>query len=144
MAEREIRVFGCASGEVTRNFARGVRNDGVNGRTELPLIADPSDEVLHEAYVAWSDRDSTGLARDQVMLGRQRLQYENERWIGPSEFRQNAQSFDAASVQVEPIDELVLRYAYVSRVNRVLGDNPNGHWSSDSHLIGAITVLLQP
>ena len=49
---------------------------------------------------------------------------------------------DAANVETRALPGFNLRYAYVTRVNRVLGDNPNGVWSSKSHLIGAATTLV--
>ncbi|TAL02836.1 MAG: hypothetical protein EPO08_05900, partial [Rhodospirillaceae bacterium] len=68
------------SGEITRDLARPVSNNGVNGRVDLPLIADPSAVLLHEGYLGWVDRGSDGLARTRVIAGRQRILYENERW----------------------------------------------------------------
>ncbi len=131
------------SGQISRNLSQPVRNDGINGRTDLPLIPDPSAEQLHEAYVGWIDRGADGLARARVVAGRQRILYDNERWVGPSEFRQNAQSFDAVSAESQVAEAFSLRYAYLWKINRVLGNNPpNGRWQSDSHLIGATTSLV--
>jgi hypothetical protein len=130
------------SGEITRNLASPVSNDGINGRINAPLIPDPSSETLHEAYVGWVDRGEDGMAQSRVVAGRQRITYDNERWIGPSEFRQNAQSFDSVSAETRAIPHLTLRYAYLWRINRVLGNNPNGTWSSDSHLLGAATDVI--
>jgi hypothetical protein len=82
------------------------------------------------------------MARARVVAGRQRLLYDNERWIGPSEFRQNAQSFDAVSAEAVLDPALSVRYAYLWRINRVLGNNPGGRWHSASHLLGASTTLV--
>ncbi len=136
-------LYAGVSGQITRNLARPVRNDGINGRADLPLIPDPAAEQLHEAYVGWVDRGADSMARSRVVAGRQRIIYDNERWIGPSEFRQNAQSLDAVSAETQISQALSLRYAYLWQVNRVLGNNPpNGRWESDSHLIGATTSVV--
>ena len=136
-------LYAGLSGQITRNLSNPVRNDGVNGRADLPLIPDPSTEQLHEAYVGWVDRGADGLARTRIVAGRQRILYDNERWVGPSDFRQNAQSFDAVSAESQVSDAFSLRYAYLWQVNRILGNTPpNGRWRSDSHLIGATTRLV--
>lgn len=134
--------FAGAEGEVTREIGGNRRNDGVNGRATLPLIPDPESEVLNQAYVGWSKLGADGSAAHRAVLGRQTIAYENERWIGPVGFRQNDQTFDAVHVETRALDGWTLRYAYVDRVNRVLGNNPNGHWDSDSHLIGATTNII--
>ena len=130
------------SGEITRDLARPVSNNGVNGRTDLPLIADPSATVLHEAYLGWVERGADALVQTRILIGRQRLLYEDERWVGPSEFRQNAQSFDAVSAETRVLPGLEFRYAYLWQIERILGNNVNGRWDSASHLIAAITDVL--
>ncbi|MCB2107141.1 MAG: alginate export family protein, partial [Rhodobacteraceae bacterium] len=119
------------------------RNDGVNGRTDLPVIADPDQAVVNQAYLTWTGAGNDGLARDRIVVGRQTLNYETERWIGSVGFRQNDQTFDAVAFETRIIDGVSIRYAYLDRVNRILGDNPGGHWQSDSHA-AAITTNLIP
>ena len=133
--------FVGAEFEATRDLGDR-RNDGVNGRTTLPLIADPDSEVLNQAYIGWVGAAEDGTARNRLVVGRQNFFYENERWVGPVGFRQNDQTFDAAAFETQAIDGWHFRYAYVDRINRILGNNANGHWQSDSHLIGAATNLV--
>jgi len=134
--------YAGVSGQITRNLARPVRSDGVNGRTDLPLIPDPAAEVLHEGYLGWVDRGDDGVVRTRIIAGRQRLLNDNERWIGPSEFRQNAQSFDAVSLTTNILPNVALRYAYLWQINRIFGNNTDGRWDSNSHLIGASANLV--
>ncbi len=130
-------------GEITREIGNNRRNDGVVNPLALPfplpVIADPESEVLNRAYVGWTMAGEDGLAGARVVVGRQRISYDNERWVGPVNFRQNDQTFDAATVEARPVEGLALRYAYVDRVNRILGNNIGGHWGSSSHLVAAAT-----
>ncbi len=130
------------SGQTTHALDRTVRNDGVNRRVALPLIADPSADELKEAYLGWTAVDADGFAQTRAVVGRQRILYDNERWMGPSEFRQNAQSFDAITFETRLIPRFALRYAYIDKVHRVLGDNFGGRWKMASHLIGATTNVV--
>ena len=78
----------------------------------------------------------------KVVADHQLIQYDNERWIGPVDFRQNAQSFDAVSTAIRPIPGLELQYAYLSQINRLLGNHANGPWDSDSHLFRASSNVI--
>lgn len=110
----------------------GDYNSGANGRTRYPGIADPSGGELNQAWVGWSN-NSFG-----ATVGRQRLQFDNQRWIGNSAWRQHEQTFDAVSVQWQPTTQLRFRYAWLDRVNRVAGQralNPLARERSlDTHL----------
>ncbi len=130
------------SGQTVHALDRTVRNDGVNRRTNLPLIPDPSADILHEAYLGWSAIGDDGLSISKVTVGRQRILYDNERWVGPSEFRQNAQSFDAVTAETRLIPRFSLRYAYIDKVYRILGDNTGGRWKSASHMFGITTNVV--
>jgi hypothetical protein len=76
------------------------------------------------------------------VLGRQRLAYDTERWIGAGSFRQNDQTFDAVALEGRPLPHIAVRYSYIDRVNRILGNNPNGHWRANSHAFGVTTDLV--
>ncbi len=133
----------ASEGEVTVELGGNRRNDGVPNPlalpVPLPVIADPESELLNRAYVGWTMPGEDGLAGTRVVIGRQRIAYDNERWVGPVNFRQNDQTFDAATIEARPIAGVAVRYAYLDRVNRILGNNANGHWGSASHLFAAST-----
>jgi hypothetical protein len=92
-------------------------NSGANGVAARPAITDPEGAELNQAFVAW-----TG-ARAGATLGRQRLLFDNQRWIGNSGWRQNEQTFDALSTTWHIAPTLTLRYAWLDRVHRVNGDD---------------------
>lgn len=105
-------------------------NDTINGQTRFPVVADPEDLVLNQAYVRWKP-DS----RIELTGGRQAVNLDNQRWIGSVGWRQNDQTLDAARVTLKPAKNLSADYLYAWRVNRVFGpDSPQGIWrGTDIH-----------
>ncbi|MGE3474925.1 MAG: FecR domain-containing protein [Rhodospirillaceae bacterium] len=135
-------VFAGLEGEITRELS-GKRSDGAIVLSGRPAIPDPDSEELNQLYAGWSMAGDDGMTAARAVLGRQRLIYDNERWIGAGAFRQNDQTFDAVAVEGRPMPHLAVRYAYIDGVNRVLGNStPNGHWRSDSHALGVTTDLV--
>jgi hypothetical protein len=92
-------------------------NSGANGRTTRPAIIDPTGVELNQAWIGWKN-DHAG-----ATLGRQRLLFDNQRWIGNVGWRQNEQTFDALSAQWKPTAAITARYAFIDRVHRVSGDD---------------------
>lgn len=108
---------------------------GANGQPTRPVIADPETTELNQAWLSYS---YTNLATAQV--GRQRLVLDNHRFVGDVGWRQNMQTFDAASLTLAPAEGFKLFYGYVWEVNRVFGDvsglpPANLDFASDSHLL---------
>lgn len=91
-------------------------NSGANGRNHYPAIADARGLEINQAFAQWKT------PKLQASLGRQRLQFDNQRWIGNSGWRQNEQSFDALAFVWTPRPDLAARYAWLERVHRVNGD----------------------
>lgn len=107
-------------------------NSGANGRTSRPAVTDPEGAELNQAWVGWK-RGAFGMT-----AGRQRLLFDNQRWIGNSGWRQNEQTFDALSADWAIARDWSARYAWLGRVHRVAGDNaidPKARQRNlDSHL----------
>jgi hypothetical protein len=105
-------------------------NSTTNGKIFLPTVADPKITELNRAQISYAS-DMFG-----AVVGRQRINLDNQRFVGGVGFRQNEQTYDAARVNVTPTKEAALTYTYVWRVNRFLGrDNPLGRFKGDTHLI---------
>jgi len=68
-------------------------NDGTNGKTSFPLVADPRNAELNRAQVRYAAK---GFA---VTAGRQLVELADQRFVGSSSWRQNQQTFDAVRVQ---------------------------------------------
>lgn len=110
---------------------------GSNGQGTRPVVADPETTELNQAWLGYS---YTNLVSAKV--GRQRIALDNHRFVGDVGWRQNMQTFDAATVTGKPVKDLSLLYSYVWDVRRVFGDVPglpaaNTDFKSSSHLINA-------
>ena len=99
-------------------------NDTVNGKTTYPVVADPSDILLNQAYLRWRPA-----AQLELTGGRQAVNLDNQRWIGSVGWRQNDQTLDAVRVTARPVKGASVDYLNAWRVNRVFGpDSPQGIW----------------
>lgn len=99
-------------------------NDTVNGKTAYPVVADPSDVLLNQAYLRWRP-----MAELEMVGGRQAVNLDNQRWIGSVGWRQNDQTLDAVRVTARPAKGASVDYFYAWRVNRVFGpESPQGIW----------------
>lgn len=78
-------------------------------------IPDPRNAEINQALLQYEGFDTT------VKVGRQRLIYDNAAFIGNVGWRQNEQTFDAASLSNKSITGLTLNYAYLNQVNRIYG-----------------------
>ncbi len=86
-----------------------------NGRTQYAIVADPEKAELNQLWleVRW-------IPRTRLRIGRQRITYDNHRFIGNVGWRQLEQTYDAASVTSRPLPDLVINGAYLWRVQNVL------------------------
>ncbi len=108
-------------------------NSTTNGKTQFPIVSDPEDTTLNQLYVSYQ-----GLPKTNITVGRQLINLDNQRFVGTVDWRQNDQTFDAASISSQFIDHASLYYAYIRKVNRITGpDATNGAYESNSHLINA-------
>lgn len=109
-------------------------NSQVNGKTTYPVVADPETTQLNRLQLSWSGPISAG-GSGGATVGRQRLIFDNARFVGNVGFRQTEQTFDAITLVYRPSPRLTLTYAYLDKVHRILGDgHAQGSWRSDSHI----------
>lgn len=110
--------------------------DGSGAGAQFATVADPAGLELNEGYLAW-EPGRHGL---RLRAGRQEITYRAapfHRFVGNVLWRQNWQTFDAASARAIPIEDLELHYDYVWQVHRIFGHDapePISRWNSDSHL----------
>lgn len=97
-----------------RAFAATDYNSTANGKIAFPVVADPEDTELNQAYIG------RALAGGTLRVGRQRINVANQRFVGAVGFRQNEQTFDAVLIDVPALGGRT-RFAYIDRVNRVFG-----------------------
>jgi hypothetical protein len=63
----------------------------------------------------------TGWENATILLGRQRINRTNQRFIGGVGWRQNEQTYDSLSLGYQFNSKLNGYYAYVAQVNRIFG-----------------------
>ncbi|MCP4001949.1 MAG: alginate export family protein [Gammaproteobacteria bacterium] len=122
-----------------RTIGNGNYNSTRNGKTGYPVVADPKGTDLNLASVTY-----TGLDGGTIVAGRQRIIRGNSRFIGNVGWRQNEQTYDAATIDYAVTDKLQVFYGYVGEVKRIFGPDegtPAASWNSDSHLINASYVF---
>jgi len=105
------------------NKGAGSLSNGVHDRA---VIADPEVTELQQAYL-----DADLGAGTRLRIGRQEIALDDQRFVGPVGWRQNHQSFDAASVESTAIPGAKLSYTYVDNVNTITG----GDVRMASHLV---------
>lgn len=119
--------------QIVQNIGTDDFNDTTNGKTAYPVVADPNVAEINELWTTYS-----GLPDTVVKLGRQKINIDNQRFVGTVGWRQNDQTFDAGAIINSSIPGLNLMYAYVGNVNRIQGDDhPLGDLDTDTHVAHA-------
>ncbi len=105
------------------------------GPADHAIIADPDNFQLNRLQFSYLAEPID----TRITVGRQKLTRADQRFIGAVGWRQNDQTFDAAVLENNSIENVSFSYAYVNQVNRIFGTNaPNSaleRWEGDSHLI---------
>jgi len=131
-----------AKAELDYVFNFGVENFNAGGGNTpnppgYPVIADPGGEDLNQLFVQYKTENGL-LAR----VGRQRIIFDNARFVGNVGWRQNEQTYDSFSIGNKAESGTHLQYAYVDNVNRIFGDEVNaGDHAQNTHLLNATFPL---
>ncbi|MBB6426336.1 hypothetical protein [Sphingopyxis sp. JAI128] len=94
--------------------------DGLDGAATRPLVADPQNIALARAQIRYSQPAFA------ITAGRQRLGFDDERFVGGVGFRQNGQSFDAVRAEITPAKGVKADLAYVWSVRTIWGIDGGG------------------
>lgn len=98
--------------------------------TRFPIVADPENYVLNRVSVT-----NTSLPDTSVTIGRQRINLDDQRFVGSSNWRQNEATFDAIRVINRSVANLTVDLTFLDRVHRVYGvDSPQGTYKGNSYL----------
>ncbi len=134
-ADNVTEVFGD-------NYNSGAGNSP--GNTRYPVVADPQGTEINQAWFNYDFSQGNG-----VKVGRQRINFDNQRFVGGVGWRQNEQTYDAISGSFD-ISDSKLFVAYVDKVNRIFGDDVAAgnhdnstvlaHWSNKFDDIGSLSV----
>ncbi len=91
-------------------------NSGLNGKLLMPLVADPENIELNRLQVQYR-----GLPKTAITVGRQRINLDDQRFVGSVGWRQNEQTFDAARIEWTGIKDLKLDLTYSWSVRTIWG-----------------------
>ncbi len=97
------------------DFGTDDYNSLSNGNIQYPVIADPEGADLNQAYFKYAGETMAGI------LGRQRINHGNQRFIGGVGWRQNEQTYDGLRGTWEPMELLKIDLSYVANVSRIFG-----------------------
>ena len=122
--------------EDVRRLGPESHDTGLNGRTNYAQIFDPETTELNRLQLVWSPDPAF-----KATLGRQRINLDDQRFIGGSAWRQDEQTFDAARIDTRH-GQFDATYIYIAHVNRVFEENQD--WDSDSHVLTAGYSFAEP
>ena len=89
---------------------------GLNGNPEFSVIADPETTEVDQAFIQYKDSVVT------AKLGRQVYTLDGHRFVGHVGWRQDRQTFDAATLKLTPSKELTINAAYFYGRNRIFAE----------------------
>ena len=96
-------------------------DSGVNRRTRYPLVADPANGEINRLQLQYR-----GISKALVTLGRQRINLDDQRFVGASGWRQNEQTFDAARVEYSGIARVKADVTYAWSDRTIWGIDGQG------------------
>lgn len=118
-----------AEGEFVSPLRTKYRSDpSVSGYAYYPIVADPESYELNRLQLT-----NTSVLNTTVTLGRQRINLDDQRFVGAVGWRMNEQTFDALRVVPKFFNNnLTVDLTYSNRVNRIFGtDSPQGNYKGD-------------
>ena len=89
-----------------------------NGKTQFPVIADPEVAELNQGWISYA-----GFRNTLLKVGRQRIVYDNTRWIGDVAWRQLEQTFDSVSIVNKTVRNVEFQAAYIWNVKNILSQD---------------------
>src|SRR5688572_2261636 len=105
-------------------------NSTVNGKTGYPVVADAETYEVNRLQLT-----NTSIADTAITLGRQRINLDDQRFVGNVGWRQNEQTYDGLRVVNKSIKNLTVDVTYFDQVNRVFGkESPVGRFEGSNYL----------
>lgn len=91
-------------------------NSGLNGKGTYPLVADPQNIELNRIQLQFK-----GVPKTIVTAGRQRINLDDQRFVGAVGWRDNEQTFDAARIEWSGVKNLKLDLTYAWSARTIWG-----------------------
>lgn len=90
-------------------------NSGVNGKTLYPIVADPENVEVNRVQLQYRTKPLV------VTVGRQRINLDDQRFVGSVAWRQNEQTFDAVRVEYMGVKDLKVDLTYAISARTIWG-----------------------
>lgn len=109
-------------------------NSTTNGNAARSVVADPENVELNRLQIGYANEDF-----GKVIVGRQRINIDDQRFVGSVGWRQNEQTFDAVSAAVTALKPLTLEATYSIAQRTIFGVDagPRTAFEGDFILLGA-------
>ena len=104
-------------------------NNTLGKNSTHSVIADPKTTELDQFLLQYKQK-SFG-----IKVGRQVITMDNHRFVGHVGWRQDRQTFDGLTLNYQPIENLSLKYGYVTKRNRIFAQGKD--IDSKDHLLNA-------
>jgi Alginate export len=91
-------------------------NSTRNGKRQFPVIADPAVAEVNQLWIGYN-----GLLETDIKAGRQRINYNNQRFVGAVAWRQLEQTFDSATIVNQTIGNTDFKFGFIWNVRNVTG-----------------------
>jgi hypothetical protein len=106
-------------------------NSGLNGNTAHPSISDPENYELHRLQL-----ENTSLPGTDLLLGRQRVALDDQRFVGSSNWRMNENTLDSVRFVGTMVPHLTWDLTYFDRFHRrtTQASSRLGTLSGDSYI----------
>ncbi|WCX78438.1 alginate export family protein [Pseudomonas aeruginosa] len=120
-------------------LGKAAYNNTRNGQFDYSAVPDPDGSEINQALLRYDH------ALGSAVVGRQRINLDNQRFVGGVGWRQNEQTYDGMLGQLKPLEGLTLTYAYIDNINSIFGPGDNrfdnftnpANIEGHSHLINA-------
>jgi len=103
-------------------------DSSVASMTTYPVIPDPEGYEINRLQLV-----NTSIPGTALTLGRQRINLDDQRFMGNSGWRQNEQTYDAFRIVNKSVTNLVVDVGYFNQANRFFGpESPQGRYEGDN------------
>ena len=104
-------------------------NNGLNGKTGFPLVPDAQNIELNRLQLQYR-----GLPKTIVTVGRQRINLDDQRFVGSVAWRDNEQTFDAARIEWSGVKNLKADVTYAWSDRAIWGIEGGNRYPPDTLL----------
>jgi hypothetical protein len=105
---------GYAEYEGNQDIVANDYNSTRNGKIRFETIADPQQNELNQLWISYK-----GVPDTEIKVGRQRIDFDNLRFIGAVDWRQMQQTFDAVLVTNTSLPNTTVKVGYINKIQNI-------------------------